>query len=58
MNDYIELSNNVEKHDNLIDILSSQYQNWFSVYFAKELLELDMDVISYEELSRIIMMLY
>jgi len=39
-----------EKHDNLSDLLLSYYKNWFSVYLSKEVLGLDMEVISFEEI--------
>ena len=50
LNDYRNLSNNTGKEKNIVDILLEQYKNWFSVYFAKELLDLDFEIISYEEI--------
>jgi len=39
-----------QKYDNFFDLLIQYYKNWFSVYMSKELLGLDMEVISFEEI--------
>lgn len=39
-----------QKYSNFWELLQQHYRNWFSVYFAKELLELDMEIISYEDI--------
>ena len=41
-----------QKYSNFWELLQQHYRNWFSVYFAKELLELDMEIISYEEIIK------
>lgn len=50
LNDYRKLANNENDNSNIVDILTTQHKNWFSVYFAKELLDLDIELISYEEI--------
>ena len=35
---------------NFADLLIQYYKNWFSVYMSKEVLELDMEIISFEEI--------
>ena len=37
-------------YDNLGDILIDFYKNWFSVYMSRELLNLDMEIISFEDI--------
>jgi len=39
-----------QKYDNMFELLLQYYKNWFSVYMAKELLDIDMEVISFEEI--------
>lgn len=39
-----------KKHDNFLDLLIDYYKNWFSVYMSRELLDLDMEIISFEEI--------
>ena len=39
-----------QKYDNMFELLLQYYKNWFSVYMAKELLDIDMEVISFEEM--------
>ena len=39
-----------QKYDNISDLLIQYYKNWFSVYMAKELLGLDMEIASFEEI--------
>lgn len=39
-----------QKYDNLWELLQQHYRNWFSTYFARELLGLDMEVISFKEI--------
>ncbi len=39
-----------KEYDNFSDLLIDYYKNWFSVYMSKELLDLDMEVISFEEI--------
>jgi hypothetical protein len=39
-----------KKHNNFSDLLIDYYKNWFSVYMSKELLNLDMEIISFEEI--------
>jgi len=39
-----------QKYPNFWELLQQYYRNWFSVYFAKELLELDIEIISYEDI--------
>jgi Sulfotransferase domain len=47
---YTDLVNNTNDDRKLDDILIENHKNWFSVYLAKELLGLDMEIISYEEI--------
>lgn len=35
---------------NFTDLLIQYYKNWFSVYMSKEVLELDMEIVSFEEI--------
>ena len=39
-----------QKYDNMFELLLQYYKNWFSVYMAKELIDIDMEVISFEEI--------
>jgi hypothetical protein len=39
-----------QNYDNMFDLLIQYYKNWFSVYMSKELLDLDMEIISFEEM--------
>lgn len=39
-----------QKYDNFSDLLIEYYKNWFSVYISKEVIGLDMEVISFEEI--------
>ena len=39
-----------EEYSNLTDLLIQYYTNWFSVYMSKEILGLDIEVISFEEI--------
>lgn len=39
-----------QNYDSITDLLIGYYKNWFSVYMSKELLGLDMEIISYEEI--------
>lgn len=39
-----------QEYDNMFELLLQYYKNWFSVYMAKELLDIDMEVISFEEM--------
>jgi hypothetical protein len=41
-----------QKYDNMFELLLQYYKNWFSVYMAKELLDIDMEVISFEEIIK------
>ena len=41
-----------QKYDNMFELLLHYYKNWFSVYMAKELLDIDMEVISFEEIIK------
>jgi len=50
MRDYVGLTNYDGNHNDIVDTLIEQHKNWFSIYFAKEILKLDMEVISYEEI--------
>ena len=34
----------------MFELLLQYYKNWFSVYMAKELIDIDMEVISFEEI--------
>ena len=38
-----------QKYDNISDLLIQYYKNWFSVYMAKELLGLDIEIVSFED---------
>lgn len=37
-------------YDSLGDLLIDYYKNWFSVYMSRELLNLDMEIISFEDI--------
>lgn len=50
MRDFVGLTNYDETYDDIVTTLINQHKNWFSVYFAKEILGLDMLLISYEEI--------
>lgn len=39
-----------QNYDSITDLLIEYYKNWFSVYMSKELLGLDMEIISYEDI--------
>ena len=39
-----------QEYKNISDLLIGYYKNWFSVYMSRELLGLDMEIISYEEI--------
>lgn len=39
-----------QEYSNITDLLIGYYKNWFSVYMSRELLGLDMEIISYEEI--------
>jgi len=39
-----------QKYKNIFELLLQYYKNWFSVYMSKELLDLDMEIISYEQI--------
>jgi len=39
-----------QKYDNMSDLLIQYYKNWFSVYMSKEVIGIDMEVISFEEI--------
>lgn len=41
-----------QNYDNIFELLLQYYKNWFSVYMAKELIDIDMEVISYEEIIK------
>ena len=38
-----------QQYDNLSELLIQYYKNWFSVYMSKELLGLDIELISFKE---------
>lgn len=39
-----------QKYENISDCIIQYYRNWISVLTAKEILDLDMDVVSYEDI--------
>ena len=39
-----------QKYDNISDLLIQYYKNWFSVYMSKELLGLDIEIVSFEDI--------
>tara|TARA_E500000318_G_scaffold87125_1_gene84000 strand:+ start:3458 stop:4924 length:1467 start_codon:yes stop_codon:yes gene_type:complete len=39
-----------QNYENIFELLLQYYKNWFSVYMSKELLDLDMEVISFENI--------
>lgn len=50
MKDYTYIVNNFKTYSELSDVIIEQHKNWFSVYFAKELLGLDIKLLSYEDI--------
>jgi hypothetical protein len=50
MYDYTAITNYSENHNNIFEILKAQHKNWFSVFLSKEILTIDMEIISYEEI--------
>lgn len=38
-----------QKYENISDLLIEYYKNWFSVYISKEVIGLDMEIVSFEE---------
>lgn len=47
--DYTTIVNNPDDNRELFEIIKEYYRNWFSVCFAKELLGLDIEIISFEK---------
>jgi len=39
-----------QKYDNFSDLLIEYYKNWFSVYISKEVIGLDMEIVSFKEI--------
>ena len=39
-----------QSYDNIFELLLQYYKNWFSVWMAKEIMGLDMEIISFEEI--------
>ena len=39
-----------QKYDDFSELLIEYYKNWFSVYMSKEIIGLDMEIISFEEI--------
>jgi hypothetical protein len=50
MRDYVSMNNYNGTDDNLVDVLIDQHKNWFSVYLARELIGLDIEVVSFKEI--------
>jgi hypothetical protein len=50
MRDYTQITNYSGSNNNIVEVLCEQYKNWLSVFFARELMNLDFNVISYEEI--------
>lgn len=39
-----------QKYDNISDLLIQYYKNWFSVYMSKEVIGIDIEIVSFEEI--------
>ena len=50
MKDHKMIVNYNGSDDNLFDVISNNHRNWLSVYFSRELLNLDFEIVSYEEI--------
>lgn len=50
MRDYTQINNYRGDDKNLFDVICNQHLNWLSLFFGKELINLDLNIITYEEI--------